>query len=564
MGISAEVALAAANSYTAETVIGGGAVIGKNCTISSIADINGGHRVNFAWTLDDGTDKSASMDVMNGSVIVRYSTMPEIADLFAMDNKTVFETEGFYAQNDGNGGTYLITTSAKRGGRAITYNGNTRYLLILDDYGKPADEINVCKYGIRPYEGNLVTDEITKENTFATQNTNIITNIYLMTQQGTFKFPKGRFVFADPLDLKSRNITYKGSCVPANSKHEIFVNASDSSIGTVLCFPFLENGQKAISTNSDLSDLIVYGNLNTYNISFDRTKTISAPEEVVTETIAQSSGTDIKCTGIYCKAGVLENVSVCGFHVGIDRVSPSNGYLFNIFCCNCHYGIKFAGDNKAVGIYGWNVHTLIYVYGHSLHSIMQARVDNCVHMVELRGCNAVTLHDFDGDYCTDSLILVEGDAKEIIATALHGRCNTLKSYDGSGGADPIDVRNLDNTAGYGIIRVGNSRHLKNCHFSFNRSGGQNPFDNSSDYKTPETVLTMDNWASFEDCTFELPITATSSDYILSLFQTNASSKARIDTSSGTFYIKGESANDLKSITAASSDFADFQSKIAAL
>lgn len=66
MGISAEVALAAANSYTAETVIGGGAIQGKNCTISSIAPITGGNRVTFAWELDDGTEKTGTMDVMNG------------------------------------------------------------------------------------------------------------------------------------------------------------------------------------------------------------------------------------------------------------------------------------------------------------------------------------------------------------------------------------------------------------------------------------------------------------------------------------------------------------------
>ncbi len=59
-------AYALANSYTDETVIGGGAIKGKNCTISKIEDINGGHRITFGWTLDNGTTKSQTLDVKDG------------------------------------------------------------------------------------------------------------------------------------------------------------------------------------------------------------------------------------------------------------------------------------------------------------------------------------------------------------------------------------------------------------------------------------------------------------------------------------------------------------------
>ena len=58
--------LCLANKYTDETVIGGGAIKGKNCTIASVTDIEGGKRVTFMWTLDDGTEKTTFMDVMNG------------------------------------------------------------------------------------------------------------------------------------------------------------------------------------------------------------------------------------------------------------------------------------------------------------------------------------------------------------------------------------------------------------------------------------------------------------------------------------------------------------------
>ena len=77
MGISAEVALAAANSYTEETVMGAGAIKGKNCIISSITEITGGHRVTFQWTLDNGTVQTDTMDVMDGAGEEwQYTTMP--------------------------------------------------------------------------------------------------------------------------------------------------------------------------------------------------------------------------------------------------------------------------------------------------------------------------------------------------------------------------------------------------------------------------------------------------------------------------------------------------------
>lgn len=60
------VSLALSRGYTDETVIGGGAIKGKNCTISSITEITGGHRITFLWTLDDGTEKSSTLDVMDG------------------------------------------------------------------------------------------------------------------------------------------------------------------------------------------------------------------------------------------------------------------------------------------------------------------------------------------------------------------------------------------------------------------------------------------------------------------------------------------------------------------
>ena len=58
--------LGSSKTYTRESLLGGGAVVGKNVTVSSINPIDGGNRVAFSYTLDDGTVKTSTMDVMDG------------------------------------------------------------------------------------------------------------------------------------------------------------------------------------------------------------------------------------------------------------------------------------------------------------------------------------------------------------------------------------------------------------------------------------------------------------------------------------------------------------------
>lgn len=57
---------AAAKKYVDQTVIGGGALKGKNCIITDISPIEGGNRVTFQWTLDDGTVQTDTLDIYDG------------------------------------------------------------------------------------------------------------------------------------------------------------------------------------------------------------------------------------------------------------------------------------------------------------------------------------------------------------------------------------------------------------------------------------------------------------------------------------------------------------------
>lgn len=58
--------LAAAKSFTKESLLGGGALVGKNVQVSKIEPIKNGNRVTFTYTLDSGTQKNSYLEVMNG------------------------------------------------------------------------------------------------------------------------------------------------------------------------------------------------------------------------------------------------------------------------------------------------------------------------------------------------------------------------------------------------------------------------------------------------------------------------------------------------------------------
>lgn len=66
MALRPEEVMVIAQTYTDDSIAGGGISAGKNCTIDSITDITGGHRVTFKWYLDNGTVQTRTMDVMDG------------------------------------------------------------------------------------------------------------------------------------------------------------------------------------------------------------------------------------------------------------------------------------------------------------------------------------------------------------------------------------------------------------------------------------------------------------------------------------------------------------------
>lgn len=53
------------NSNTSNVLEGMGNIKGKNATISSITPINGGNQITFAYTLDDGTQQTSTLDILD-------------------------------------------------------------------------------------------------------------------------------------------------------------------------------------------------------------------------------------------------------------------------------------------------------------------------------------------------------------------------------------------------------------------------------------------------------------------------------------------------------------------
>lgn len=91
MGLSV-ITLALAKKYTKDTVLGGGAIVGKNVIITSITPIENGNRVTFSYTLDDGTTNTSTLDVMNGekaAAIIKAEINDQKELVFTLSDGTI-------------------------------------------------------------------------------------------------------------------------------------------------------------------------------------------------------------------------------------------------------------------------------------------------------------------------------------------------------------------------------------------------------------------------------------------------------------------------------------------
>ena len=476
-----------------------------------------------------------------------YDVMPSKADLIAMPNGTYFKTLGFYSKNDGAGGLYLLDGAWRRG-TLILQTSPRKVLHALNFNGaEDYNEVPLVRYGVRPYMVNadVPWDTITPENTYASANSDIIDALYGVANYGAnLVLPAGRFFFERPmlLNREGAQVGLKGDGSvwrPANYRLSAYI------AGTTLYFPFLTNGQDAVRcVLANVENVSIIGSPLTYNMSIDRTKTITAPDEVVTETVKVVDGTEVKCVGLHQTGCKVQNVMVAQFWQGFYG-EASNIYINNIFALRCHFGINLGNDIKCIGVYGWDVHTCVRIRG-SITSLTTTRVDSCVHALEITGGASLTVTDLDGDYCTESLILVKSDNWQEIShsvfTGIHGRCCTLKSYD-STQSSGVDIRTLQDTSGYGIIRVEGSANFRHNRLVINTIGNANPFDNNTNYRTPTVLITNDNYGRWIDNNiFEINESSVDENFLLKNIQAKSNTvnvTCRVDTQLNSFTFNGD-------------------------
>ena len=486
---------------------------------------------------------------------LRFKTMPSEEVLLTLPAYKTFYVQGFYNERDGHGGYYMIgnyrSEEVARGGLKI---GTSKVLIPFDaPNGRKSNVIDVCRLGVREFnQGEINFSSITLENTYAEINSNIIANLNAINYGSHLKFPEGRFFFKDPINLPHQS-GISGTNVP-NAMWSGFLSSANSPSGTALFFPWLTNGQYAINTDfGNIENLVIVGDPNTYKFHIDRTKTVSAPDQVVAETIAMDGETQIKCYGLKkSNFGYIKNVCVWNFYNGI-YCTTANIYIHSVYCRSCHFGVNVGNDTKLIGVYGWDCHTLLRVRG-SITSAIQLRIDSCVNVVNVLEGSGITIMDVDGDYCTEELIKIGGNdewhnVRFNVFIGIHGRCNALKAYDSTQGESP-DVRDLADTSGYGIIRVEPKATFTNNYIVIDLPGGANPFDGHegepTNYRTPTIIATYGNSSNTSLAGNQFEINGGSyirtADDVKKNFQINTVSgrvtAGRVDVARGTFFIDG--------------------------
>src|SRR5574344_1667013 len=88
------VTYALCKKYIKDSMLGGGAVVGKNVTISSITETDDGNVVTFSYTLDHGTVKTSTMTVKNGEQGNGVAKVERIKSVDLVDTYRMTFTDG--------------------------------------------------------------------------------------------------------------------------------------------------------------------------------------------------------------------------------------------------------------------------------------------------------------------------------------------------------------------------------------------------------------------------------------------------------------------------------------
>jgi len=396
-----------------------------------------------------------------------YDAFPSESEIVALSNNVFFTTRGFYAKMDGFGCTYYASTSYQ----ANSLHIGTKYVAPVN---QPVGEIFLPYYGIRTGAA------------YAVSNSAALAAIYNINFGSVLKFPAGHFYFDSAIVLTGSQLKLMGV---APVGYTIDTNTSGL---TWLHFPNLTDGQSAITTGATtISNIIFYGNPDTYNCVIDRTKTVTDPTHIVTET------NTIKTYGINATSFTdIQNCSFRYFYYGI-YCATGNTTINNIFGRNCHTVASIGNDTKVNGIFGFNAMVVLEIRG-SISSAITIRGDSIgKHLVHIISGAGIYLSDLDADYCLGSILhLGNGNwetIENLLVDGMHGRHGTYKAYDKTLSTGPTvdDVLTSEDVENYPIISVNKQCAVMSAKFSILGYGNSNPMDAASNYLTPSILFVAD-------------------------------------------------------------------------
>ncbi len=242
--------ISVAKNFTSETALGGGAVVGKNVVISSIVQIDGGNRVTFTYTLDDGTVKTSTLDIMDGQTgngivsITKESSNGKIDTykiLFDNNTSTTFTvTNATTVDNLSqlNNDTGFITT---------TVNNLVNYYTKADTYSK--NEISKLLKNISAGLSVMVVDSLPSENISAT-------TIYLVNE-GTDNnsYEQWMYISGKFSSLGSTTIDLSAYYSKSDIDNLLLGYVTTSSLTTILADYIKKTELASVATSGSYNDL---------------------------------------------------------------------------------------------------------------------------------------------------------------------------------------------------------------------------------------------------------------------------------------------------------------------
>lgn len=398
--------------------------------------------------------------------IKTFNTFPSDEVLSALPINSTFEVKGFYDEGDMPKCLY----------KKVLWSSNsidkTNYC--IKPITEQTSEISLVTLGIKPGSEN------------AKLNSQIISNTFFEFGS-VIKLPVGDFYFDRPINLKSKQCSLIGTNMS-------FTRDLNTKGITCLYFPNLLEGESAITIGTGaLANFVLIGNNNNYSFKMDRSKTYVDKDNIVNEVVVNNTkGIDGGST-----TTIIKDVHVRNFYYGV-YLTTGNYYINSFYASECHFGISIGGDTKCVGVYGWDVHTLLQIRG-SISSAMQVRGDSVCHLVNICGGNTkgVQLSDLDADYCLGSVILIGekdvwGSVSGLIVNGIVGRHCVYNCYDITTDEPPTSasILNSDDVSLWGFVGVLSKTHLNGAVIILANELTSNPMDATSNYRTPDILLAI--------------------------------------------------------------------------